>query len=212
MSLESLLGFTKGLDEQILRQYSKITQRWEQAERSIYKLTFPIGFASLFLLTPGLVPDTSGLDTHYIMPMYISDLSLNMVGLGLRERIEREVSDLTIADNPLELAYKRVNQVVRLPTFLGALTVLGKTAFDTVGYLLNYEPWNTSEVLTNLSIGMGLFGFATSIYLKDADPNLLAKKSFWKSIYETISNKILDLTPGPIPAQGNLEGYVHSYL
>jgi len=47
MSLEKLLNLPNLLDEEILRQYSKIAKQWEDKNNNIMSLAAPIGLLSI---------------------------------------------------------------------------------------------------------------------------------------------------------------------
>ena len=51
MKLESLLKPAKILDEQILRQYTKITKKWEDRGHSRYSLAHAFNLTSIAALT-----------------------------------------------------------------------------------------------------------------------------------------------------------------
>ena len=214
MSLDSLLKPVKFVDEQILRQYSKCTKRWEDKGRNIYHITAPTGYASKFLIIVGLDSIVPGLGIAVEIPAYSGDFVLNTKGLfGLRKRKEM-TPDTVTADNPIDMLCEKINRAVRLPTFLAATGFLGKAAYDLCNYMINNEPLDTNEFSTNLSVGMGFLGLASSIYLKDGNPKLLETELFWTKASNWVNEKVSSLAPqptsGPVPDQAysTLENYV----
>src|SRR3989338_7165789 len=87
-TIESILKPVRVLDEYVLRQYTKVTQKWEKKGRSRYSLSSAVGM-------PAKIPLIGGL-TNFIgmgaIPLetvlYNWDWAYNLTGLG--EKINQE--------------------------------------------------------------------------------------------------------------------------
>ncbi|MEK6920790.1 MAG: hypothetical protein AABX82_02820, partial [Nanoarchaeota archaeon] len=98
----------------------------------------------------------------------------------------------------------KYNQKIR-PCFLVASAVLlGKAAGDAFGYFMFDEAYPVvGETVLNavypVISGLGFFGAASSMYLKDRDPKQFEKKPFWERAYDSITEKVKEYLPQPIP-------------
>ena len=196
MSLEYLPKPVKWLDEQVLRQYTKLTKKWEDKGRSRYSL------AHLFNLT-GL---GTGLGTAtYNIPLgsrgmawfYGMDLCRNFV----EPSVKSDITSGTMAkSHPILYIYEKVGNITRLPFFGIGCTYLGKGAVNLIGGVYSRDSLQMNKGLSDLLIGWTFFGISSSNYIKDSNPKLLAKASFWKTAYAKIKEGVKNLLPKPAPA------------
>lgn len=195
MKLESLLKPIKWADEQVLRQYTKASQKLhlEKGRRKYFVaeglrfagfMTFPLG-------SPGK-GEFLGAAWVYQLP----DGAHNL--LGIEGGIEDEVVSDTIAVNPVNKLLNLYNSLIRLPTFAAGVGLVGKFGVDLVRSLSGDEPLNQGSY-DSLREGLSLLCWASSMYIKYSDPKVLEKATLREKAYNWIKSKIESLTPAPIP-------------
>ncbi len=202
MSLENVvhdfLAPVKWADEQVLKQYAKLTTKWEERGRSRYSLAH---ICQLSSFVSSILSATS--------PLYSRTFSLPIVfiqGTDLARNIfepyqKRDVCDdgtLTEPSDNLYL-YKKFADCTRFPFFLVGGTLIGKGIYD----LFDYWKTGNSESLQDgafyILFGYKLFGTASSMYIKESNPKLLQKDPFWKTAYNWCKEKITEFVPQPTP-------------
>lgn len=117
----------------------------------------------------------------------------------------------TRTETPSFLATKcnNYNKAVR-PFVLAASAYFLKHAAGEVTGNLGFDiPYFTETGFTTtdgapsytlcLGAGLGLFSLASSMYLKDRTPRQFKKDPFWKRAYDTVTEKIREYTPQPVP-------------
>jgi len=208
MGLEQLLKPVKALntarkilDEEVLRQYTKLTKKWEDKGRNIFKLTTPIGLASvitavssiyftpssLYLTETNPLIDSVIISTSFI---YAPDMALNIIGLaGLYNR-EEITSDTVTSKRPFRSFIESVGRFSRLPVLLGGVGFLVKFGIDYGNYVITKEPLDVSEMGLYLTLGTSFLSYASSVYLKDGNPKLLDKEPFLKTASNWLIEKI----------------------
>lgn len=195
MSLEKLLGPAKWLDEQVLRQYTKISKNIP--DKKLYKMCIPLSLAgtlgaitgaSVFFDMKSIYGALIGFPSGYVCQ---ADVSWSRKGLS--GRLE-EYSDSMSLDFKHELNKKLVRGV-RLPTFLAGTAFLGVLFYNA----LTNSDIATKEIVSCAAAGLGNLAFASSMYLKDRDPKLLQKQPFWKKAYDALKDKVKALAPQPAP-------------
>ena len=186
MGLEELLKPAKWLDEQILREYTKIGQKIP--DEHLYDVTmvaFGLGIVGVAAWLPPVKFSgiTFGIGTF-------PDLSYNIDGLLGRIKSTTEGGVRSI--NRTQYFNSYYNRVVRLPIFLtglGTLDKIGSAAYS----VMNGEP-SSFETMFKVIIPLGFLSLASSMYLKDQNPKLLDKQPFWKTALQYVKEKF---TPEP---------------
>ena len=199
MGWESLLKPAKYLDEQVLREYTKVAKKWEDGGRNIYHLSSAFGFPSKILIV-------GGVDTLFFprvgllidMAIYNWDFIYNYVGLK-GNLIEEKETNREKCINPEMDFFKQINRTVRLPTLVAGVSLIGKSTYDFYNYFAHGEPIE-KDTLGAFTLGMGLVGIASSQYLKDRNPKLLKKDPAWKTISNFVKEKLSVLPPEPVPS------------
>ncbi len=202
MSLEKIvtdfLAPVQWADEQLLKQYTKLTVKVEKEGRNKYSL------AQICLLSSwvsGLASTFSPLHSSLIY-LPISLIQGTDFVRNIFEPYQRRdtCDDGTIAEpSDTTYLYKKIADYTRFPFFLVGVTSIGKGMYDF------FDSWKTgnSESLQNASFyllfGYKLFGTASSMYIKESNPKLLQKQPFWKTAYDWCEEKILEFGPKPIP-------------
>jgi len=206
MSLESLLKPVKFVDEQILRQYTKIAKKWEDKGRNIYALSLFFSFPGIMLITDSFDRQFGSLagDLIYLFS-YGFDNAQNILGFSGFLK-ENKISSEAISLNPAEEYTKKMNRMIRLPTFLSGVGLVGKSSYDFINYFVNGEPFDNT-ISHQLSLGLGLLCAASSQYIKDRNPKLLDKEPFWKKAYSSLKEKADSLMPKPMPDPIPVESY-----
>ncbi len=203
MTLKSVLKPLKWADEQVLRQYTKLTKKWEDKGRNIKLLTLPlnVGGLGIYLMASSLVPSYA-----FFGGM---DLARNIF-----EKKENITSETRVEQSPIFLLYKKITNFGRLPLFVAGAGMTVKGLADLYNSFINNENIQLNDSFESLKMGLSFLSVSSSIYLKSGDPKLLDKKPFWKTAYEKVRDKVKDLglkpIPVPVPASncGTLENYV----
>lgn len=204
MSLESLLKPAKWVDEQVLRQYTKLTTRWEKKDRSRYLLSNLINIPTLIL--------TFSDGTNNPITAYFQGMHLAQDNITKPYGSEFNASDSAIAKNSHPIV--KLDRIVRMPLFL---TGFGFTSFGLYSIIVgwyNNDNFFLSDGITNLNLGVPFLSVASCCYIKDADPKLLDKQPFWKTAYQWAKEKVQSLAPEPVPqpvplqSSATLEDYV----
>ncbi len=204
------------LDEQVLRQYTKVGTKIP--EKNLYKLTSGMQFYGI--VGTSTASDSLGLPivAGFIEGMVIHGPDFCHNINGLLGMIDDNASSDAIVVNPDIEFFKSYNRKIRLPVFLAGIVFLGKGIYDIANYFINNEPLHSNAALDIIS-GTGFLSFASSMYLKDRNPKLLNKVPLWKRAYNSIRDKINAkvpaLKPVPIPVQvhavkSTLESRLHS--
>jgi len=201
MDLESKLKAVKKYtwdipDQYALRQYTKLTKKWEDKGRSRYSL------ANLFII--GTLPFcfVSGISKYGFVGLYGWEFSSNNITkpYGSDENLRESVD--VVQKNPF---ITRVDRTLRLPLSLIGLGFLGKAAYEVVSNLITGDGSNLNEVVNDVNLALPFLGISSSMYIKDADPKLLDKQPFWKSGYNWLlikaDNYLSQPTPKPVPIQ-----------
>ena len=207
MTLESLLKPAKFVDEQILKQYTKIAKRWEDGGRNIYNLSILIGLPSKYLIVVGgnrIFGQHIGFWAE--AALYNWDFAYNLYGFTGCIK-EQKTTDDAISLDPIIRMLKKINKSVRLPTFLSGASLVGKSLYDFVNYFVNGEPIDYTTCDT-LMLGTGLLMVASSQYLKDRNPKLLDKEPFLQKAYDWIKERVTLTVPQPASSSCSLENYI----
>lgn len=219
MKLESLLKPVKFVDEQILRQYTKLTNKWEDKGHSKYGLANIANYSSL---VPSMVstainlsfnPQFSEEVSRSFSPpnlyevllvvatplmIYTHDFLLNAYLSEKNEGLEEG----SLALDRFEFYSRKFQNAVRLPLFSLATLSLGVGINEII---------ETGEIVRNLgglAVTAGfLYPLASSMYIKDSDPKLLDKAPFWKSASDWVKEKAKSLNPLPQPIPETQSAY-----
>jgi len=196
-NLETLAKPFKYVDGQILRQYSKLTKKWEDRGHSRYSLSMIPS-----IIGGSIVISLSSLSNPLVALLGGLDLGKNYVGFFFGESAERgyEQNEERIQiNNPIGYAITKLHRMARTPMFLTGAFFTGKGILDFYDYFVNRNDVSLMEGFKNLSFGVSNLGFSSSMYIRDSDPKLLDKAPFWKTAYDWATDKIKPLVPQPQP-------------
>lgn len=197
MALESLLNSVKWVDEQVLREYTKIGRQFnldEGRKKYFVGISFVMTHIIISSVTGDQLIGAAELPARTLLN--VPDFAYNIWGsIG---NIKDEATSETKAIDPITNLYRRFNSVVRLPTFVAGAGLVGKFGADLFNYLTNGEPIDSNSY-NYLMYGSGLLSLASSMYIKDTDPKLLDKEPFWKKADIWVKEKWGSLTPQPAP-------------
>lgn len=196
MGLESVLKPLKWIDEQVLRQYSKLTKKWEDIGGNKYTLAQIANTLSLFLI-PDNVQAFSG-STLSMLSGY--DLGVNFLGRINPDLVEDSYTEDAVAKKPYVGLYEKIREFTRLPTLTLGTAFLVKSGISFYNYFFNNEPV-LSEAVSDLTTAAGILGLSSSLYIKDSNPKILDKEPFWKKAYDWAKEKVGSLAPQPVPVQ-----------
>lgn len=191
MKLESLLKPAKILDEQIIRQYTKLTKMWEDRGHSRYSLALAFNLTAMV---------SYSLPFNFSRDYYVNFIGGPDLGRTITESfIKKDVDNKTPAENLILYLSKKITSPFRLPLFFTGAGLIGKAGYEFFDYFKTGNGESLNLGISDLSAGCTFFSLSSSIYTKDSDPKLLDKAPFWKTAYEKIKEKISDLIPSPVP-------------
>ncbi len=196
MSLEKLLKPAKWLDEQVLRQYTKVAKKLklDKGNRR-YLAACPVWLSGLLLCA--LAEDKLfGTTIPLRLGINIFDFGHNFE--GATDQIDNETQNPQLSIDPKTFIYKKLNSSTRLPVFTAGLGFTGTFLVDLYQKLKHGEPIDPKSY-DQLQYGLGLIALASSMYIKETDPKLLQKDSAWKTAYNRVKEKVDSLAPQPIP-------------
>jgi len=213
MTLEDVLKPVKWVDEQVLRQYTKVGVKLHLDEGNRrYMVAAPVSLFSGAFFGYGFhyfLPETPS--TIAWWPMHLVDWLYSY--LGMRGRFNDDYSG-TKAVHPVQELGRKYNSKIRLPIFLTGAAMVGKGVVDITNYFISGEPIPESTPAV-FNIGGSLLGLASSMYIKEIDPKILQKKPFWQraldAIKEGYQNVVGGLAPQPQPIKLNYQGGNYEY-
>ncbi len=193
MTLDEILKPVKFVDEQILRQYTKLTKKWEDKGRSKYTL------AILFNAPAWVLPMRIGLGGNFMFALFMGyDMGTNILGKINPHILEHYNSDNKIAKNPNVVILDVVKNTTKLPFFTIGSTYFVKSGIQFYNYFFHNEP-TLQNAVYDLTTALGFICVSSSQYIKNSDPKILEKESFWKTAYNKITERIKSLVPNPLP-------------
>lgn len=199
LTLEELLKPVKIVDQTILRQYTRLTNRWEEKERSRYMLSNWFNVPSFLIQFgfgngAGFIPFFHGMNfsSDNIIKPYGKDFNIEEGS----SRVEKRSSSLIMID-----------RLTRLPFFATGVGMVSVGLYGVVSGYYTRDNQSLSEGLTHIVDGISFFGVASSQYVKDSDPKLLDKKPLLKTAWDKVKDgyhhakdKIKAKIPEPQPA------------
>lgn len=214
MSLESLLGPAKWMDEQVLRQYTKVGKKFHLDEGRRKYWAGLILWHIHVVLSVGTGKQLIG---NFEPPVRISlnvpDCGYNLN--GAMGNIKDETSSETRVKDPIKYIVQTINSIERLPIFAAGVGLVSRFGVDLFNHVTNGEPIDTDSY-NGLTYGIGLFSLASSMYIKEMDPKLLQKqpskvKSFFKGLYEKVKGLVPSPDPAPEPATAGAFSGLENY-
>ncbi len=174
MSLESLLKPVQWADEQVLRYYTKKAEAWEKKGRSKYSLAHLYNLsgaaANIVFMTQADLNFSVGAG---VLALQSADFARNVV----RERYDPEINTGTVAKPPLSYEItKHLSSLVRLPMLVTGMGLMIKGIAYFIDYVQHKNPESIVHAMQMCSLGYAFFGTASSMYIKESDPQLLEKK------------------------------------
>ncbi len=201
MALEDLLAPVKWVDKQVLREYTKLTKKWEAKGRSRYALSNWINISSsIFILTNGV----NDIPISLFMSLFIAR-NFAQDNVTKPYGSELNVSDSAIAERsnlPVQ-----IDRVIRLPFLLTGLGLTGFGLYKAMSGFYNKDNQTISEGITNIKHGVPFLSVASCYYIKDADPKLLDKAPFWETAYSWAKDRLSSVAPQPTPQPVPVKSY-----
>lgn len=196
MPLESLLKPVGWTDEQVLRQYTKLTKKWEAKGRSRYALSNWVNIPCLMFNL------ANGVDDTFISAFQGHNLGSDTVTKPYGE--DFTVSSTKAKKNNLPVF---VDRLTRLPLLVTGMGLTGFGLYEVITGFYNKDNQTLSEGITKIKHGVPFLGVASSQYIKDADPKLLEKEPFWQKVYSWAKEKVSSLAPQPLPQPAEANNY-----
>lgn len=199
-TLDSLLKPFKVADEEILRQYTKITKKWEDKGHSRYSLSGTLDAISLSSLYVSSIIKTFNFNLFESMAIGVvmgmgPGCSLGSALTGDYSGIDEENRIIT---NPALYFYNKIGKAIRMPELISGIGFAGKGAYDIYNYFSKGDS-SLNDGVSDLLFGVSLMSNASAWYIRNSDPKLLNKQSVFKTAYEKFKEKIGSLIPQPMP-------------
>ena len=205
MSLESLLKPVKAVDEELLRGYTKFFKFSEKIGISRYTHCY-FGIAeSIVGLYIGFhelreaIGDITPISMTYSMTILMPEISRTVEEHLRKRNIETEERVKYVYSSSFAAFSKLTSKYLRLPFFLSTVSFGVKSLFELYNGVFHQDSEAFSQSLTDLVIAGGFFGISSSMYLKDADPNILKKDPLLKRMYNWAKEKVSSYMPAPRP-------------
>ncbi len=204
------------LDETILKQYTRLTKKWEEKGHSRYSLANAFSLSTFpFIHIIGNYYKNYDIVLTPVSGIMASDVTRNLLDPFFKK--EDITSDGTTAkdSNMVRRIFEKLAEWTRLPLFLSGAGLMAKGGMNLVDYFQTQNSNSLNDALNDLSLGYTLFGTASSMYIKESDPRLLDKAPMWKKAYESLKEKAKELLPQPMPnpapaaVNRSLEGIVN---
>jgi len=192
------------IDEQLLREHSKLTKKWEDKGKSKYSLATILGLS-------GLAASMGTKELIYTLGTFTFargwDLGLNTKGLTEGEHPTgiREYGDRLVVDSPIFFYTNKAMNSIRAPTFIFGSSFMIRGAINAYNYFANNDQLGLDGAINDFQVGISSLGFASSIYIRNSDPKLLQKESTWSKLCNWYSEKIDSLSPQPAPVEAYLK-------
>jgi len=214
MTLEDFLKPVKFVDEQVLRQYTKLAKRWEDKGRSRYELASFFSLSSLATFAyvghdKKIEGNLQDIIPFFYTPIFAADFWVNVLEPILKK--ETSLDGTNIMSHPVLEIYKKVPNLVRLPSLIAGLSFMGKGTFELVDYFQSKNPESLNNGIESIVLGYSFTSLASSIYIKDYDPKLLDKKSVWEKVYDWGKEKISSPEPIPVEEYSTIENKLNDY-
>lgn len=204
MTLEDFLKPVKWIDEQVLRQYTKLGKKFDLVEG---RKKYFVGFGLDWIWTGVFITNIyKSFGELMIFPwgiLTVPDYLLN--GLGIMNGGKEDITSGARALDPSfqPPLYVAFNRAVRPFVFLTGAGFVGKCGIDVLNSLMQGKPIE-ADSFNYLQYGIGFLSLASSMYLKDTDPKLLEKEPFWKKGYNWLKES---LVPQPLPQPVPVKAY-----
>lgn len=200
MALNDYLAPIKWTDEQILKQYTKVSKKFNlDVGKKKYFVSGGLWVVHFTTCATTGSQLFGSMEEPVRIMLGFSDFGYSFYGM-IWPLDNEDLSDkVKTAVNPVTHLYRKLNSVVRTPTFVGGVGLVGKFGVDLFNYVANGESMDENSY-NSLTYGIGLLSLASSMYIKDTDPKLLDKKPFWKKAADYVKDK-LSSQHVPVPAQ-----------
>jgi hypothetical protein len=194
MSLEKIIAQATYPDQALLRQYTKIAKKWEEKGKDKYVLCSWLNSAWLFGV------GSFGMYAHGTLTSIVagSDLADNLVGLrfGKHGTGIRLDGDKKIIESKAMYSLHMLKSICRTPVWFFGVYCVAVGAHDV------YNTWAYDEAaltdgLKHLALGISHVGIASSIFIKNADTEILEKKPLWQKALDWVRTGYRNLVPDP---------------
>ncbi len=216
--LSNLLELPAKIDEDIHRQYSKLTKRWEDKGYSRYSLSMALDSISPILgftdypqikipipLAPLLGP--------LVVPAIILwgciegfSITKSLNGLLFKNHSGiKEQNGKYVVSDPVLYFGEKLGKTIRAPELILGASFIGKGVYEIYNSFANQDASSLSDGLSNLSWGVSLASNASAWYVRDSDPKVLDKKPNWKvgleKLMEYVSPAQTEHSPIKVPVK-----------
>ncbi len=214
-TLEELIKPIKYVDEQVLRQYTKLAKKVEARRISKYKLASYLNITAAGFSIPasilGFLSAISSKRSAYGGGGALCVFTNMIYATGINKEMERaEKLEMVygVKDSCIE-SLRWCDRVLRLPMLLTGIYFLGDGIIDIYRSLKGGNI-AINDAITQSSYLLNILLYASAQYIRDTDPKLLQKEPLWKKAYNWCKEKAGSLVPQPVPvrAYSTLEDYI----
>ncbi len=99
--------------------------------------------------------------------------------------------------NDIPFLAKEISKYLRFPLLAAAGGYTGKGIADVYGAYKGEA--SLSDAVHAFQFAAGLFSLSSSMYIKDADKDILKKDPVWREMYDEIKEYVSSLLPQPVP-------------
>jgi hypothetical protein len=218
MALESLLKPVKWVDEQILREYTKLAQKGESKGIGKYALATGLnGVAKLFLMPAWFISSLNGDNASFGIALGASvENTFELIVYNEAAFKAEELETHSRVKDQFVEKMKSIYSGLRLPILAGAASQIGMGVANLYNYFAEGDASALPMGIQQMVLGTGLLSWSSAMYVRDSDPKLLQKDPFWKRAYSWAKERLDSLTPEPAPqpvpvhTYTTLENYVQA--
>ena len=209
MKLSSLLK-PSVWDEKILKQYTRLTKRWEEKGGNKYNLAYIFNTSAMMSsLIPYWTYTPKAFSLNFInyavlSPSHILDIYRTKEENKLDN--ENSTDGTKIEQSKFLYGYKKVANFARLPFLLYGTGFVLKGLVGIGSYFINNDADSLGNGVLDIFLGYGFIGNASSMYVKDSDPKLLQKDT--SNLDDVIEEEIFsNISLVPIPVMPDNKNY-----
>jgi hypothetical protein len=201
MSLDSLLEPVKWVDKQILREYSRLTQKAEGKGLNKYCLASSLNLgAKLFLIPASII---SPINEYWVSNAIALGGSLEntfecLIYNSAAARAE-DMETISHIKDPFVTKMKTIYSAMRLPVLASGVSQIGMGAVNIYNYFAEGDQIGLLNGVQQILLGTGLLSWSSAMYVRDSNPKLLDKKSVYSGVKKWLSAQVKSLSPSPVP-------------
>jgi hypothetical protein len=193
MGLETLLKVWNWGDEQVLRQHTKLVNKWEEKGKNRRRLAAHLLTSSVATYLVNLTMKDQ-LWGGLFMPQFATYHTIEVHSAD-----SDEITEGARAVRYEECILPPLIRAWRLPLFVAGTAALAHGAYKTIDGGVTGDYQELHQGIEGIFFGYALLSTAAASYVLDSDPKLLDKEPFWKKAYNSVKERIQGVLPSPAP-------------